>query len=261
MPFKPNFKTLPRSQRKAWPHLAPAKDLGFCLYGGTALALRFGHRESVDFDFFSAAALDKASLMEKLPFLSGAVVLQESANSYVFMATPPGEKTPVKLSFFAEISYGRIGSPDLSADGVLLAASVRDLMATKLKVLFNRVEPKDYIDIAAMIAGGVSLADGARDAMALYPQFNPMECFKALGYFDSKELAGLDDNCKLVLKRAVKSVSTTIQSFSPSSLASSSLVLSPKETAFELSRARSPGRASASTIKRKSRSMPPENGR
>jgi len=26
----------------------------FILYGGTALALRLGHRESVDFDFFSS---------------------------------------------------------------------------------------------------------------------------------------------------------------------------------------------------------------
>lgn len=58
MSFKPIFSTLPKNQQRLWSQLGPAKDLGFCLYGGTALALRFGHRESIDFDFFSAEALN-----------------------------------------------------------------------------------------------------------------------------------------------------------------------------------------------------------
>ncbi|MDF1482816.1 nucleotidyl transferase AbiEii/AbiGii toxin family protein [Extensimonas sp. H3M7-6] len=32
--------------------LRPAPAMGFALYGGTAIALRLGHRQSVDFDFF-----------------------------------------------------------------------------------------------------------------------------------------------------------------------------------------------------------------
>lgn len=32
--------------------------LGFALYGGTAIALRLGHRTSVDFDFFNDRPLD-----------------------------------------------------------------------------------------------------------------------------------------------------------------------------------------------------------
>ncbi|WP_373321508.1 nucleotidyl transferase AbiEii/AbiGii toxin family protein [Rivihabitans pingtungensis] len=39
--------------------LAQASKLGFVLYGGTAIALRLGHRESVDFDFFSDRPLDR----------------------------------------------------------------------------------------------------------------------------------------------------------------------------------------------------------
>lgn len=251
MPFKPIFKTLPRNQRRAWPHLGPAKDLGFCLYGGTALALRFGHRVSVDFDFFSAEALSKSSLMAKLPFLSEAEILQESRNSYVFMATAPGGRDPVKISFFAGLSFGRIAAPELSDDGVLLAASIKDLMATKLKVLFDRVEPRDYIDIAEMLGRGVSLSDGIRDALALFPKFNPIACLKVLCYFDSKELAGLAKNCKLVLTKAVISVASTTRSFSPSAIVSPSLVLSPKDMACELSLVRpAPAAASAATHRR-----------
>ena len=51
--FKPRMDVLPPAQRALWPQLGPLADLGFVLYGGTAVALRLGHRSSVDFDFFS----------------------------------------------------------------------------------------------------------------------------------------------------------------------------------------------------------------
>jgi hypothetical protein len=38
--------------------LGPARSLGFVLYGGAAIALRLGHRQSVDFDFFSSRPLN-----------------------------------------------------------------------------------------------------------------------------------------------------------------------------------------------------------
>lgn len=226
MPFKPNFKTLPKSQQQVWGHLCHAKDMGFCLYGGTALALRFGHRKSVDFDFFSADKLDKSLLVRKLPILNGAVVLQETHDSYVVLAKPPGRTDTVKIAFFGEINFGRVGIPELSADGVLFAASVRDLMATKLKALFDRVEAKDYIDIAEMLRRRVGLADGICDALALYPSFSPIYCLKSLCYFDQNELVGVDEKCKSVLSKAAVLVQSTTQKFPPSSIVSSSLVLS-----------------------------------
>lgn len=48
---------LPPAQQAIWPELRPAPGLGYCLYGGTAIALRLGHRFSIDFDFFSARPL------------------------------------------------------------------------------------------------------------------------------------------------------------------------------------------------------------
>jgi hypothetical protein len=44
---------LPESQRKLWTELNQVPS-EFVLYGGTALALRLGHRISVDFDFFTS---------------------------------------------------------------------------------------------------------------------------------------------------------------------------------------------------------------
>ena len=51
--FSPHFSILPVAQKQLWEKLSPAGELGFVLYGGTAIALRLGHRVSVDFDFFS----------------------------------------------------------------------------------------------------------------------------------------------------------------------------------------------------------------
>lgn len=51
--FTPNLKILTQGQRELWPLLA-AVSARFTLYGGTALAIQLGHRESVDFDFFSS---------------------------------------------------------------------------------------------------------------------------------------------------------------------------------------------------------------
>ena len=48
--FKPCTGILPRVQQQLWPELSATVAMGFVLYGGTAIALRLGHRPSVDFD-------------------------------------------------------------------------------------------------------------------------------------------------------------------------------------------------------------------
>lgn len=57
--FKPCFQILPPVQQRLWSELRRAPELGFALYGGTSIALRLGHRRSVDFDFFTPDPLDR----------------------------------------------------------------------------------------------------------------------------------------------------------------------------------------------------------
>lgn len=216
---------MPTRQRQIWPHLGIAKNLGYCLYGGTALALRFGHRESIDFDFFSSQDLNKDSLIDAMPILQGAITLEESKNTFIVLATLPDEDESVKLSFFGGIRFGRVCTPDMTEDGVLLVASLRDLMATKLKVLFDRVELKDYIDIAQMLNRRQSLALGISDAMALLPRISPSYCLKTLCYFDAKELSELSRKYKQILTSAVRETSSSQSEFQPSSIASTELIL------------------------------------
>lgn len=48
----------------------------FVLYGGTAIGLRLGGRQSVDFDFFTNQLISADALSGSLAFLRGAELIQ-----------------------------------------------------------------------------------------------------------------------------------------------------------------------------------------
>lgn len=206
--FKPRTDILPPAQKRLWPELVNAAKLGFTLYGGTAIALRLGHRDSVDFDFFADKPLDRDTLKAAFPFLARAETLQDQGNTWVVLV-PSGEpeEQGVKVSFFGALAFGRVGEPDFTDDGVLQVASFDDLMATKVKVVLQRAEAKDYRDVAAMVKAGVSLARGLASARQLYgPNFQPSESLKALVYFNDGDLGTLTADEKNTLVEAVKVV-------------------------------------------------------
>jgi hypothetical protein len=212
--FVPRLEILPEIQRQLWPKLANLASQGFVLYGGTAVALRCGHRVSVDFDFFSAYPLDRASLHRALPWIAHSRVLQDQPETFTLLSPVPdrdaigvGESRMVKLSFFGGLSIGRMADPQFSSDGVALVASPLDLLATKLKVLLQRAERKDYEDVAVLLASGLSLEEGLAAARALYGSTFPIsEALKALVYFADGDLAELSQAVRKRLERAVLSV-------------------------------------------------------
>ena len=206
--FKPRLDILPPAQLRLWPELRPAAGLGFVLYDGTAIALRLGHRISVDFDFFSDQPLEPAALFAALPFLAQSTVLQDQQNTFT-VSVPYGDEfhEHVKVSFFGTIGFGRVGAPELTDDGVLQVACLDDLMATKVKVILQRAEAKDYRDIAAMVKAGVSLSGGLAAARQLYGvNFQPSESLKAMVYFEDGDLATLTRIEKACLVEAVSTV-------------------------------------------------------
>jgi hypothetical protein len=204
----PRLDILPPPQRRLWPELRPAPQLGFVLYGGTAIALRLGHRASVDFDFFCSRPLDRAEMAAALPFTARSAVLQDEPDALtILVGGKEPEAAPVKVSFFGRIGFGRIAAPDLTDDGVMRIASMDDLMATKVKVMLQRVEAKDYRDVAAMIRAGASLERGLAGAEALYGRtFQPSESLKALVYFQGGDLASLSEEDRQCLLGAVSAV-------------------------------------------------------
>lgn len=206
--FKPRMDILPLAQKRLWPELGNAPKLGFTLYGGTAIALRLGHRDSVDFDFFSEKPLDREAIKAAFPFMDRSTTLQDHDDTWVVLVPDENsERGHVKVSFFGTIAFGRVGEPDLTDDGVLQVASLEDLMATKVKVVLQRAEAKDYRDVAAMLDAGASLSHGLAAARRLYgPNFQPSESLKALVYFNDGDLKTLSADEKKTLVDAVKAV-------------------------------------------------------
>lgn len=97
--------------------------------------------------------------------------------------------------------------PDITDDGVLQVASLDDLMSTKVKVILQRAEAKDYRDIAEMIRAECSLSKGLAAAQVFYGRnFQPSESLKALTYFKDGDLQTLNNADKNTLVSAVSAV-------------------------------------------------------
>lgn len=147
----------------------------------------------MDFDFFSPRPLQRDAIRNALPFTANATVLQDERNTWALLVSgDTATDETVKLSFSALPSLGRARLPDTTVDGVLQVASLDDLMATKLKVILQRAEAKDYRDIAAILNANVDLARGPATARAIYgPNFQPSESLKALTWFEDGDLLAL----------------------------------------------------------------------
>lgn len=202
-PFEPRIEILPPAQKEIWPQLAPAPDLCFVLYGGTAVALHLGHRVSVDFDFFRAEPLDKARIETSFQFVRNARTIQEDENTLVMSVPMPSGS--VKVSFFGGLALGRVNDPIRTEDQALLVASLEDLLATK-KAILDRAEAKDYRDISAMLAAGVSL-EKALGAFAVNYRRDSALPLKAMGFFKDGDLPSLSKADQDLLRAARDGVS------------------------------------------------------
>lgn len=201
--LSPRLHTLPSSQRELWSELA-ATPPEFVLYGGTALALRLGHRTSEDFDFFSNQGFQPDELERRTPFLGGSTRLQSSPNTLVSQVDRKG---PVKVSFFGGLTIRRVEDPETVEGPGFLVASLLDLAATKVKVVQDRAEAKDYIDLSRLLEEGVDLARALGAALAVYgSSFNPLLSLKALSYFADGDLSSLPFGIRSRLGDAVRKV-------------------------------------------------------
>jgi hypothetical protein len=201
--LRPRLTVLPAAQRRLWSDLSTLPP-SYVLYGGTAIALHLGHRESIDFDFFIPHEIDPRRLLEDLAILDGATVTQVEPETLSVTIDRDG---PIKLSFFGVPKLGRVREPLRAEGNGLAVADLLDLSGTKASVVQVRAEPKDYIDIGALLGAGVSLSEMLAAGMAIYGgSFTPQSALKALCYFDDPTLTSLPFALKSVLSEAVRGV-------------------------------------------------------
>ena len=198
-----HLEVLPPPQLALWSELGARPD-AFTLYGGTALALRLGHRTSINFDFFAHGPIDPDRLLHDVPYLSSAHVLQLEANTLTCLLDRDG---PVQVSFFGLPRLGVIAAATPVENPAIKLASLVDLAGTKAVVVRKRAEAKDYLDLHALIHAGIDLPLALAAGGAVYgAQFNPQITLKALSYFDDGNLGDLSQAVKDELAAAAREV-------------------------------------------------------
>ena len=203
MTFSPKLNILPASQRALWTELKFTPK-HFVLYGGTALALRLGHRVSEDFDFFTNASFDPQDLVGRVPYLRGGKVTLLRENTLTVALDRNG---PVSVSFFGGLGLTRVSSPDTADDNGVQVASLLDVAGCKMAVVQRRAEGKDYRDIAALLENGISLPKALAAAKAIYgDQFDPRTTLRALSYFADGDLSKLPASVQNALRTAATGV-------------------------------------------------------
>lgn len=150
----------------------------FYLAGGTALALQLGHRDSIDFDFFTTEHIDTKKLFE---------TLQEALKGHVCIKVQEETDTlsiiideHIKLSFFT-YTYPLLKDP--ISDKYLRIATMEDIGCMKLSAITGRASNKDYIDLYYIlhIVPLHSLLNFAREK---FSSLDTNLILKSLVYFD-----------------------------------------------------------------------------
>jgi hypothetical protein len=202
--FRPDLSVLPPAQKKIWSKLTSIPK-NYVLYGGTAIALQLGHRSSIDFDFFSSDPAESDHLFDMVSSFIGPFEIIQFRQNTLSIITSGDE--PVKLSFFGGIQTGRVRPPLITEDNTILVASLLDLFGHKLKTVLQRVEAKDYFDIACLLKSGLSLEQGLSCVLSLWPHAPIQEIARALIYFQEGDFSELSEADKQILIKACSNIS------------------------------------------------------
>lgn len=148
---------------------------GFYLVGGTALALRIGHRKSIDLDLFCTHDFDANELLENLSADFGFVLFFSGKN------TLKGSINDVKIDILAH-RYPLIGTP-LIEDGIKLI-SLEDIAAMKLNAIaVSGQRIKDFIDIYFLLQI-YTIEEMLGFYKTKYSQFHDVNVLKSLCWFE-----------------------------------------------------------------------------
>ena len=110
----------------------------FNLVGGTALALQFGHRLSIDLDFFTTDPFDKELAKAELAAIGNWAT--DSENKIGLR----GQLNSVKMDF---VTYRYpLLAPTVLIDNIRMLSQA-DISAMKLSAVTNRGAKKDFYDI------------------------------------------------------------------------------------------------------------------
>ena len=149
------------------------------LVGGTALALQYGHRQSVDLDFFGRLPEDKEILIDASRRVGDVVVINCSKAILQLIINH------VKVDFVDYSRYPWIDAPIVTDDYVL--ASDKDIAAMKVNAIIGRGSRKDFIDLYVLLQH-YSLSEILAFYQKKYPEFSEYRALLSMTYFEDAEM-------------------------------------------------------------------------
>jgi len=160
---------------------------GFLLAGGTNLALRLGHRNSVDLDLFTYQHFDALSLsehlIEKYQFQKQDVREKDTIKGYIY---------DIKVDMIAHV-YPVIDDPFITTEKIRLYG-LKDIVAMKLAAISDSGSRlKDFVDIA-FLSSHFSLSQMLDAYAAKYQNSSVLHAVRGLVFFDD-----IDFNAQVAL--------------------------------------------------------------
>lgn len=173
-------RVLPPSTRHVWAILATTLPRAAYLVGGTGIAAHLGHRVSRDLDFLVSERFDSGRLATRLQRLGAFAATQiepGTLNGYL-------DETKVQ---FLDASDQHPVEPLTTVAGIAVAG-LGDLLATKLKVVGDRGELRDYFDLLVLERNADRRVE---EGLALFleryrpttPEAAVLHIVRGLGYF------------------------------------------------------------------------------
>ncbi len=172
---------LPLATQKVWEALVGNLPKGAYLVGGTGMAAHLGHRVSRDLDFFVAEPFEPEELarsLEEIDRFAATQIAAGALNGYL------GE---TRVQFLDARDQHPV-DPNTEIAGIPVAG-LRDLLATKLKVIGDRGELRDYFDLLVLERDtGHRVEEGLAVVIERYrpatPEAVALHIVRALGYLD-----------------------------------------------------------------------------
>lgn len=153
----------------------------FYLASGTALVLQIGHRDSIDFEFFTQDAIDTEILFENVRevFVGHTLVkVQDEKNTLSVIIDDS-----IKLSFMT-FKYPLIRP--LIKERDMSIAALEDIACMKLSAITARATQKDYVDIFFLLKK-FTLAELLTFVREKMPSLDENIILKSLVFFDDIE--------------------------------------------------------------------------
>ena len=202
------YKILDSKRRSILPIFKAFKK-DFYLAGGTGIALQIGHRDSIDFDFFSKKEFDTKKLFINLKAIfknHSLLKTQEDKNTLSILIDKE-----IRCSFFS-YKYPLLNKT-IDEENFRIA-SLEDIACMKCSAITSRASVKDYIDLYFLFKK-IPIEKILQAITKKLPDLDINLVLKSLTYFDDVQMEPIlfkDDHkvdfktVKIFLKKTVQKV-------------------------------------------------------